>query len=388
VLQPASRSTSRVSLKTPSAAYEICVGSGLLASLSRRLASLTPGRSPRLFVITSSEIWSLWSDAFLHSFHGLPSPTPLLLPAGEAHKRLASVERLSQQLASARADRDSLLLALGGGIVGDVTGFLAAIYMRGIAYVQLPTTLLAQVDSSIGGKTGVNLPAGKNLIGSFHHPLAVFADTDTLRTLPPRELRAGLQESIKAGIIRSPQLFRFLEQNAAAILDPKHLQHAAVIRRVVVASVRIKAEVVAADERESGLRMILNFGHTLGHAIEAATAYKQLLHGEAVAWGSIAATHLARARGTLSAKDAARIEQTILRYGPLPRFNTTAPKLVDLTVADKKSRSGTLSFILPSAIGRVEIVRDVTQAELLQAATSMLTLMHSTNFSHTAETSS
>ncbi len=365
----------RIPLSTPSAVYNITVGGNLLPTLSRRLGPLTPGTTPRLFVISSPEIWRLWSEPLLGSFRDQPSPTPILLPAGETHKRLASVERIAEQLASSGADRDSLLLALGGGIVGDITGFIAAIYMRGIPYVQLPTTLLAQVDSSVGGKTGVNLRAGKNLVGSFHHPLAVFADTDTLSTLPPRELRAGLQESIKAGIIRSPQLFRHLEREAATILDAAHPGHIAALTRVIVASIRIKAEVVQADERESGLRMILNFGHTLGHAIEAATDYKQLLHGEAIGWGSIAATHLARARGTLSPQDAARIEQTILRYGPLPRFTAKASKLVALTTSDKKNRSGTRSFILPTAIGTVEIVRDVTDAELLHAAESMLALM-------------
>lgn len=373
--EPPTAAPSRVRLKTASAAYNIYIGSGLIATLSSRLQSLTQGRSPRIFVISSAELWRLWSEPLLASFAGLPSPTILHIPEGEANKRLASVERLADQLASSGADRDSLLLALGGGVVGDITGFLAAIYMRGIAYVQLPTTLLAQVDSSIGGKTGVNLRGGKNLIGSFHHPLAVFADTDTLATLPPRELRAGLHESIKAGVIRSPQLFHFLEHNLRAVLDVQHPQHASAITRVVRASVRIKAEVVGADERESGLRMILNFGHTLGHAIEAATRYKQVLHGEAVAWGSIAATHLSRARGTISPTDADRIEQTILRYGPLPRFTATANKLVAYTAADKKTRSGTRSFVLPTAIGKVEIVRDVTDAELHGAAESMLTLM-------------
>ncbi len=373
--RPRARSFSRVSLQTPSATYDVTIGGGLLASLAHRLAQVTSSRAPRVFVVTSPEIWRLWSKSFLASFSGKPSPALLLLPSGEAHKRLDSVETLADQLAALGADRDSLLLALGGGIVGDITGFLAAIYMRGIPYVQLPTTLLAQVDSSIGGKTGVNLRAGKNLIGSFHHPLAVFADTDTLATLPPRELRAGLHESIKAGIIRSPELFRLLERSAGTILDPGEPGHTSAITRVVVASVRIKAQVVAADERESGLRMILNFGHTLGHAIESATGYKQLLHGEAVAWGSIAATHLALARGTISSRDAMRIEQTILRYGPLPRFTATTKKLVQLTAADKKTRSGNRSFILPIAIGKVEIVRDVSDAELLGAAESMLTLM-------------
>lgn len=339
------------------------------------MRSLTPGRLPRLFVVSSPDIWRLWSVPVLSSFADGLSPTPLLLPAGEAYKRLPSVERLAERLAGAGADRDSLLLALGGGIVGDVTGFVAAIYMRGIDFVQLPTTFLAQVDSSIGGKTGVNLRVGKNLVGSFHHPLAVFADTDTLTTLPPREFRAGLQESIKAGVIRSPRLFRFLEESAEAILNNEHPQHTSAVTSVLVASVRIKAEIVALDERESGVRMTLNFGHTIGHAVETATGYKQLLHGEAIAWGSIAATQLALARGAISQLDATRIEQTILRYGPLPCFTAPAKKIVELTASDKKNRSSTRSFILPTGIGTVEIVRDVTEVELLRATESMLALM-------------
>ena len=243
--------------------------------------------------------------------------------------------------------------------------------MRGIPYVQLPTTLLAQVDSSVGGKTGVNLAAGKNLIGSFHHPLAVLADTTTLSTLPPAHLRAGLQESIKAAVIRDARLFRYLEQNSAAILagDP------AALTRVVTASVRIKADIVAQDERESGLRMLLNLGHTLGHAIEAATRYKQLLHGEAVAWGSIGALNVALARRAIAEPEAARICSLLHAYGPLPRFQAKAEKLVALTASDKKTRSGSRAFILPTGIGRASIVRDVTDAELLAATKQMLRTM-------------
>ncbi len=224
--------------------------------------------------------------------------------------------------------------------------------MRGIRYVQIPTTLLSQVDSSIGGKTGVNLTTGKNLIGSFHHPQAVFADTDLLGTLPAAELRAGLQESIKAGIIYDAKLFRYMEQNSEAILagDP------AALTRVVAASVRVKADVVSKDEKESGLRMILNFGHTIGHAIEAATNYKQLLHGEAVAWGSIAALNVALVRKSFSPKDTEKVTNLILRYGPVPPFKATSEKLVALTARDKKNRSGSRSFVLPTAIGKTEIV--------------------------------
>ena len=359
-----------IQLKTPSASYEIVISSGLIRTLPSRLKKLQNGKPFRPFIVTSPEIWGLWGKQVLAAF-GKESPTVLFLPAGEKHKRLGTVEGLLEQMAKAGADRDALLVAFGGGVVGDVTGFLAAIYMRGVPYVQFPTTLLAQVDSSLGGKTGVNLAAGKNLVGSFNHPLAVLADIDVLKTLPPAELRAGLQESVKAGVIRDPKLFRYLENNADAVLagDAKALTH------VVTASVRVKADVVENDERESGLRMILNYGHTLGHAIEAATQYKQLLHGEAVGWGSIAATRLGWMRGRISEKEADRIIQLILRYGPLRSFKATATKLVELTSNDKKNRSGTLSFVLPAKIGEATIVRDVTRDEMLAAAEWMLERM-------------
>jgi 3-dehydroquinate synthase len=357
-----------IQVKTGSAEYPVFVGGRLLPNLSRRIAQITGKRSQRLFVLTSPEIWSLWADAFLESFANNDPPTALFLQPGEEHKRLRTVERLAEQLAECHADRSSLLIAFGGGIVGDIGGFLAAIFMRGIDYIQVPTTLLAQVDSSVGGKTGVNLQAGKNLVGSFHHPLAVFADTDLLQTLPPRELRAGLYESIKAGIIRDARLFSFMERNAEAILvcDPKAIEY------VVAASVKMKAEVVGLDEREHGLRMILNYGHTLGHAIEAATRYKKLLHGEAVAWGMIAATRLGLARGTITDKAAARIENLIFRYGPLPPLRLPMERLLDAATRDKKNRGTLRRFILPSGIGNAVVVEDITDAELHAAAESML----------------
>lgn len=362
-----------ISLTTPSASYEITIASGLLGSLEKRLTKLlSSSKLPRLFIVTSPEIWGLWSQQVLASFK--EAPIVLFLPSGERHKRLASVEVLAQQLAVAGADRDSILLALGGGVIGDITGFLAAIYMRGIRYVQLPTTLLAQVDSAIGGKTGVNLLAGKNLIGSFHHPLAVLSDTNTLATLPAAELRAGLQETVKSGVIYDAKLFRYMEANADAIIAGD----AAALTRVVTASVRVKADVVSKDERESGLRMILNFGHTLGHAIEAATGYKKLLHGQAVGWGSIAATYVSLHRGTVTQKEANRIIALVLRYGPLPGFTAKAEKLVALTGSDKKTRSGRRAFVLAKGIGATEIAYDVTDVELLVAANEMLALMKKT----------
>ena len=374
-------SPTAVAVAASSGPYQVHIGDGLLATLSSRLAKLLKNPAARIFVVTSPEIWALWSRQFLASFEGKgqgngnADPTILFHPSGEQKKRLASVESLADQLAQAGADRDSVLIAFGGGVIGDLTGFLAAIYMRGIRYVGVPTTFLAQVDSSLGGKTGVNLAGGKNMIGSFHHPLAVYTDTSLLQTLPSRELRAGLQESIKAGVIYDPRLFSYLERNAESVLaaNPVALQH------VVTASVRMKAAVVSKDEREGGLRMILNFGHTVGHAIEAATGYKALLHGEAVAWGMLAALRVALNRGLLSGSQFERIASLVLLYGPLPTFNVPAEKLLALTSGDKKNRSGVRSFVLPTSIGKAQIVKDVTDAELLGAIREMRSLAKPSN---------
>jgi 3-dehydroquinate synthase len=355
-----------IAVSTSTAHYNVEIGEHLLPQIGGRIDALLNGGlvagRQRLFIITSPEIWRLHGDALLS---GLPhAPVLLEVPAGEPHKRLATVERLLEELAHYGADRDSLLLGFGGGVIGDMTGFLAAIYMRGIRYVGVPTTALAQIDSSLGGKTGVNLAAGKNLVGAFHHPIAVYADIGTLATLPPAELRAGLQEAVKAGIIRDPALFEFLGKNFSAALsgDPNALA------RVIAESVRMKAAAVAADEKESGERMLLNLGHTLGHAIEAATNYEQLLHGEAVAWGMIAAIRIALARRLISAADAETMQRVIRAYGPLKPFRAEAETLVELTAKDKKNRSGVRSFVLPTAIGSAIVVRDVGEAELLEAA--------------------
>ena len=299
-----------IAITTPTANYEVHIGQGLFADLHTRIAALHTTPNAKLFVITSPVIWNHWSQAFLASFP--TPPTVLEVLSGEQYKRLTTLESLAEQLAQHGADRDTILLAVGGGVLGDLTGFLAAIYMRGIRYIQIPTTALAQIDSSVGGKTGANLAAGKNLIGAFHHPLAVFADIDTLSTLPPAELRAGLQESIKAGIIRDHELFSYIEHHADLILagDSIALQH------VIAESVRMKARVVHEDERETGVRMLLNLGHTLGHAIEAATSYNQLLHGEAIAWGMLAATSIAQARGLVTSTQVERITDLIRRFGP------------------------------------------------------------------------
>ncbi|MGI4755244.1 MAG: 3-dehydroquinate synthase [Janthinobacterium lividum] len=360
-----------IAVKTDSADYQVHIGSQLLPGLAAQVVELA-AKVSRVFLVTSPEIDRLWATPLREGFKALGIAVETLhVPVGEQEKRLGTLELLCEQMAAHGADRDSLLIALGGGVIGDLTGFLAAVYMRGIRFIQVPTTLLAQVDSSVGGKTGVNLAAGKNLVGSFYHPLAVFADIDTLATLPPRELRAGLQESVKAGVIRDPALFEYMEANADRILsgDVQALQH------VVEASVRMKAEVVGEDERENGLRMILNFGHTVGHAIEAATGYKALLHGEAISWGMIAATRLAQSRRVFADADADRVTALIYRCTHLPTFTADTRQLVALTGGDKKKRSGTLSFVLPVEIGRVEIVRDVTEGELTAAVDAMLAEM-------------
>jgi 3-dehydroquinate synthase len=355
-----------IRVKTASAKYEVVAGGGLIGSLAPRIERVV-GRLPRrVFVLTSAPVWGLWGQSMQQSF--ADAPVVLFLEPGEKHKTLASVENLLRQMAQAGGDRGSLLIAFGGGIVGDVGGFVASIFMRGIPYVQVPTTFLAQVDSSVGGKTGVNLPEGKNLVGSFHHPLAVFADIGLLATLPDRELRAGLMESVKAGIIRDRALARHMEEHAEEVLgrDPKSLE------KVIAASIRMKAEVVNSDERESGLRMILNFGHTVGHALEQATGYKTLLHGEAVGWGMVATLYLARERGTITKGQFERLERLIRLYGPLPALKLKTSAVVAATGGDKKNVGGVRRFVLPLGIGDAGVVEDVTAAELEAAVGYML----------------
>ncbi|SPE30656.1 3-dehydroquinate synthase [Candidatus Sulfotelmatomonas gaucii] len=355
-----------IRVETPSAKYDVVTGSGLLAELAPRIERVVRRLPRRVFVVTSPEIWALWSKAFLRSF--AEPPVTLFLPAGEEHKTVKSVERQLREMVRAGGDRGSLLIAFGGGIVGDVGGFVAATFMRGIPYVQVPTTFLAQVDSSVGGKVGVNLPEGKNLVGNFLQPRAVFADTSVLGTLPDRELRAGLMESVKAGIIRDRSLVRFMEEHADQVLErePKALE------RVIAASIRMKADVVRQDERESGLRMILNFGHTVGHALEQATRYKAMLHGEAVGWGMVAALALARRRGTITGAQMERMEKLIYRYGPLPRLKVPAGRVMAATGRDKKNVGGVRRFVLPLGIGDAGIVDDVSPQELEAAVKYML----------------
>lgn len=344
-----------VAVETATAAYPAVVERGCLT----RVAEYVPERAGKVFVVTTEDVWYLHNSVFSDLRH-----TALFFPGGEPRKRLTEVEKLAEQMVQHGADRTSVVVGFGGGIVTDVAGFLAATFMRGIPVIQAPTTLLAQVDAAVGGKTGVNLVSGKNLMGSFHQPLAVLIDPMVLSTLPPREYRAGLYEIIKAGVIRSPKLFELFRTERDAILA----QRPEIVDRIITEAVRIKAEVVSADEKEGDLRRILNFGHTIGHALEAETNYSRLLHGEAVAFGMRAATHLARRTGDLSADDAATIVRVIKEYGSLPGLDgVTAAALVARLGSDKKTIQGRVHWVLPTGIGTVRIKSGVEESLVTQA---------------------
>jgi 3-dehydroquinate synthase len=345
-----------------SGSYEVLIGSGTLAHAGEHLGKFLENR--HVFVITVPPVRRHWAKPILKSLASAGIETNLLeMPNGERSKRLSSLEKLAEQLVKQGADRGAALIALGGGVVGDVTGFLASIYMRGIDVIQVPTTVLAQVDAAIGGKTGVNLVSGKNLLGTFHQPRAVLIDPAVLETLPPREYRAGLYESLKCGIIGDPGLFRLFEDRHREILD----RDPSVIEKVIADSVRLKASIVSADEREGGLRQVLNFGHTIGHALEAETGYTQLLHGEAVAWGMIAATHIALSTGKLDSVTAGRITNSVIGFGKLPRMKWQTANIMKRLRSDKKTRRGVVHFILPREIGKVEITSDVQEAVVRSA---------------------
>lgn len=346
-------------VETPQRGYDVVVERGALA----RAAAYLPERRGTLFVVSTEDVWRHQGEALARALDGVAFER-LWLPAGEEHKRLAPVERLAEEMVRRGGDRSSVVLAFGGGVVGDMAGFLAAIFMRGIPVIQVPTTLLAQVDASVGGKTGVNLETGKNLIGAFHQPLSVLIDPATLATLPEREFRAGLWEIVKAGIIREPSLFHFLAEESTRVLA----REPAALDRIIADSVRMKAEVVSADEREGGLRRILNLGHTFGHALEAETAYTRFLHGEAVGFGMRAAVWLAREMGRLGAADAARMLAVFDLYGPIPPLGgISAEALAARLVHDKKTVRGSVHFVLPSGLGAAEVVAGVEDGLVLQA---------------------
>jgi 3-dehydroquinate synthase len=350
-------------VKTPQHTYRATVERGILA----RAAEHLPPKAGKVFVVTTKDVWRHQGEALTAGLSGHPHET-LYLPGGESQKRLAPVEAMAEAMVARGADRSSVVIAFGGGIVNDMAGFLAAIFMRGIPVLQIPTTLLAQVDAAIGGKTGVNLVAGKNLIGSFHQPLAVLIDPAALDTLPVREYQAGLFEVIKYGVIASPRLFRLLSDRQSEVAA----RASGVVDEIIAESVRIKAEVVSADEREGGIRKILNFGHTVGHALEAETCYSRFLHGEAVAFGMQAAVNLAELTRHLSAEDGSAIRDTIRRYGPIPPLNgIPAESLLGRLGADKKTIQGKVHFVLPRRIGEVTVVSGIDSnlvREAIQAA--------------------
>jgi 3-dehydroquinate synthase len=352
-----------VEIRTAQRTYSSVIERGIL----RRASEFIPRTAGKLFIVTTSDVWILHGSEIKRQIK--QDHEVLFFPGGEQNKRLAAVEELANRMSARGADRTSIVIGCGGGIVTDVSGFLAAIFMRGIPVLQIPTTLLAQVDAAIGGKTGVNLTCGKNLIGSFHQPLAVLIDPNVLSTLPEREFRAGLFEVIKCGIIRDRRLFDLLANSTDQVLSKKP----ELLDELIASAVRIKAEVVSADEQESDLRRILNFGHTIGHAIEAETGYVRFLHGEAIGWGMLAATRLSELLGMLKVETAESIREVICRYGPLPPANDLDPGNLSARLAsDKKTLQGNVHFVLPMAIGEVKVIGGIDTRVIQQAIVESL----------------
>ncbi len=341
--------------------YNILIGRGLLT----RLAEFIPEHPRRAVIVTNPEIKRLYGEPVGQSLDSVGIDfTCVEIPEGEAHKTLEDANRIYDHLLQGRYDRKTLLIALGGGVIGDLTGFVAATYQRGVPYVQVPTTLLSQVDSSVGGKTAVNHPAGKNMIGAFYQPQAVVADLDTLTTLPSDEFRCGLAEVVKYGVIEDADLFTYLEDHVESILklDPDCLIH------IIQTSCAIKAHVVEQDERESNYRMVLNFGHTLGHAVEALTHYKQFKHGEAVAIGMVFSAQLSHHLGHCDGQTVERIERLLSRFGlptQWPPFDPT--DYIASMHHDKKAQGDRIRFILVQQVGRIKIADSVEESALRKA---------------------
>jgi 3-dehydroquinate synthase len=336
---------------------------GLLASAAGALGDLVPDGA-RLFAITAPPIGKLYFKTLAKSFRKTGRKLELLeMPDGERSKRLPQLEKLADKLVHLGAERGSVILALGGGVVGDVGGFLASVFLRGVPVVQVPTTLLAQVDSAIGGKTGVNLVSGKNLLGTFHQPLAVLADPNVLKTLPEREYRSGLFEAMKYGVIRNPGIFELMESKSDRLLR----RDGRLLETLITECIRVKADVVSADEREHGERRILNFGHTIGHALEAETGYKKFLHGEAVAWGMVAATMIGLAMQITDSPTAERVMSMVFGYGRLPRVDVNSKNILQRLVSDKKTVGGVPHFVLAKGIGAVEVVNTVPERVVIEA---------------------
>jgi 3-dehydroquinate synthase len=350
----------RIDVTHDHAAYPVLIAPGLSGELPVLLGAR--GLTEQALVVSVPPVWRRHARRFRALLP--PRVRPTLLPDGERYKTLRTVERIYGECLRRRLDRSGSVIAVGGGVVGDVAGFAAATYLRGIRIVQVPTTLLAQVDSAIGGKVGVNLPAGKNLVGAFHPPALVACDPEVLGTLPPREFRSGLYEVVKYGVIASRGLF----DTVAAALPAILAQQVTVLTQVIAECCRIKATVVMADEREAGPRRVLNFGHTIGHALEAITRYRRFRHGEAIAHGMRAAARLSAARGLLEAQDEARLTGLVDAVGELPPVtDLRAADALDLIRRDKKVVGGRLHFVLARGLGGTEIVNDITPSELRSA---------------------
>ncbi len=336
----------RISVKSSAGPYSIVSGAGVIRRAAREVAAL--GRFSSVHIVSSPKVWRAVGET-VHSGLRLSKRSPVhLFDDAESAKNLRSVEHLTRSLCRAGADRKSLLVAVGGGVVGDVAGFAAAAYLRGVKLAHIPTTLVAQVDSSIGGKTGVNLPEGKNLVGAFYPPQLVLTDPELLRTLSDREFRGGLAEVIKHAIIADAEMFALLEKDMEKVLRrDRHL-----LSLLIPRNVAIKARVVSRDEHESGIREILNYGHTFAHALESVTNYRRYQHGEAVAWGMIAAAFLGHELGLTRAEDVSRIVVLIRRLGPLPPWpHVSSTALLNAMRSDKKTRAGILRFVLSPRIG-------------------------------------
>ncbi|HTV00520.1 MAG TPA: 3-dehydroquinate synthase [Luteitalea sp.] len=341
----------------------ILVQAGLLDSLGSAVAEVCPNAS-RLVVVSSPKVWGLHGPAVMAGLGAAADAEPVLVPDGEKAKTVATMSKVHDALVTRAVDRKAVLVVVGGGVIGDLAGFAAATFLRGIRLVHVPTTVVAQTDSAIGGKVGVNHRLGKNLIGAFHQAALVAVDPSLLSTLSRRELRAGLYEVVKYGVIASAPLFARCVESMDALLDgvPDALLP------VITECCAIKADVVSKDEREDGLRRILNFGHTIGHALEAVTEYRLLRHGEAVAYGMRAASAIAATRGTWRQEDDAALGRLLDQMGPLPAIGgLDRDAILAATRRDKKVVAGTLHFVLPTRIGETTIATDVTDAEVLAA---------------------
>lgn len=350
--------------------YDVTVGRGAVATLGRRLS---PFRGRNIVLVASRRVHDLHGARVLEGLATLGSVHVVLMGDGERAKTRATLANLHDRFLETGLGRDGLVVALGGGVVGDVAGFAAATWMRGVAWAVVPTTLLAMVDSAVGGKTAINHPRAKNMIGAFHQPSAVVADPDLLSTLPLRELRCGAYEALKSGLIADRSLFELMA-SAPQGLARWDLRD---VERAIGASCRLKASVVSRDEREGGLRRVLNLGHTFGHAFEAVTAYRRFTHGEAVGWGLIGAAALARSLRRLSSRGFETIAAAVDRIGPRPPVaDLPHDALLEAVGHDKKARGGRVPFVLPTGLGKVSIVDAVEASAVREALVELAARTH------------